>query len=93
MVLGQEAITDYCVMQKFDSYSIVKCSLRTGRTHQIRVHMTAIGHPLIGDSLYGCPSPLINRQALHSYRISFVHPITKQFLELICDLPNDMKIE
>ena len=88
---GQEAITDYYVMQKFDEYSIVKCSLRTGRTHQIRVHMAAISHPLLGDSLYGVSSTLINRQALHSYRICFVHPISHENLEFTCELPEDMK--
>ena len=91
MVIGQEAITDYCVMQEFDTYSVVKCFLRTGRTHQIRVHMTATGHPLIGDSLYGGPSLLIKRQALHSYKISFVHPVSNENLEFVCELPYDMK--
>ena len=74
---GQEAITDYCVLEQYDDYAIVQCSLKTGRTHQIRVHMSAIGHPLIGDTLYGIPSPLINRQALHSYKIAFIHPMSK----------------
>jgi len=89
---GQEAITDYCVLQEFDGYSVVKCTLKTGRTHQIRVHMAAIGHPLIGDTLYGIASPLISRQALHSYKIAFIHPITHKNMEFTCDLPNDMKI-
>lgn len=93
---GQEAITDYKVLKEFkvgsNCFSVVECSLKTGRTHQIRVHMSSIGHPLLGDTLYGIPSPLINRQALHSYRISFVHPITNKPLELICELPYDMNI-
>ena len=88
---GQEAITDYCVLKEHDDYSVVKCSLKTGRTHQIRVHMSAIGHPLLGDSLYGIESPLINRQALHSYKIAFIHPVTHKNIEFICDLPDDMK--
>ena len=82
---GQIAITDYEVLQELninsECLSIVKCNLQTGRTHQIRVHMSAIGHPLLGDTLYGTPSKLINRQALHSYRISFVHPLTNKVLE------------
>lgn len=90
---GQEAITDYEVLQihKTSDFSEIKCTLRTGRTHQIRVHMSAIGHPLLGDTMYGHSSNLIDRQALHSYRISFVHPITRKPLELTCDLPYDMK--
>lgn len=82
---GQSSITDYEVLQELEinseCLSIVKCCLRTGRTHQIRVHMSAIGHPLLGDTLYGTPSELIDRQALHSYRISFVHPLTNEVLE------------
>ena len=92
---GQKAITDYEVLKEFgissDCFSVVKCSLKTGRTHQIRVHMSAIGHPLLGDTLYGVSSPLIDRQALHSYKISFVHPITNKVLDFTCELPNDMK--
>lgn len=88
---GQEAVTDYCVLDEYDNYSLVKCSLRTGRTHQIRVHMAAIGHPLTGDSMYGSSSSLINRQALHSYKISFNHPVSHKFLEFICELPEDIK--
>lgn len=78
---GQEAITEYYVIKELPNLSIVRCILKTGRTHQIRVHMASIGHPLIGDTLYGSPSDLINRQALHSYKISFIHPITKESLE------------
>ncbi len=88
---GQGAVTDYSVLEQHHSFSIVKCSLKTGRTHQIRVHMAAIGHPLIGDTLYGVSSDLINRQALHSYRICFVHPISHESLEFTCDFPDDMK--
>ena len=87
---GQEAITDYEVLKEFkvdsDCFSVVECSLKTGRTHQIRVHMAAIGHPLLGDTMYGVSSPLINRQALHSYKISFIHPATNKTLELTCEI-------
>ena len=72
--------------------SLVKCHLLTGRTHQIRVHMAYIGHPLLGDTMYGKPSELIDRQALHSSKISFIHPITKEHFKLCCALPSDMKI-
>lgn len=88
---GQNAITKYEVIKELDSISVVKCFLETGRTHQIRVHFNAIGHPLIGDSLYGSKSSLINRQALHCYSISFVHPITKEVLNITCNLPKDME--
>ena len=88
---GQEAITDYSVLQEFDDYSVVKCSLKTGRTHQIRVHMAALGHPLLGDSLYGVSCNWINRQALHSYRVCFVHPVSHENIEFICELPEDME--
>lgn len=88
---GQEAITDYCVLEEYDNYSIVKCSLKTGRTHQIRVHMSAIGHGLLGDSLYGIISPLIDRQALHSHKVCFTHPVSHENLEFVCELPDDMQ--
>ena len=88
---GQNAITHYEVIKEFGNYSLVKCLLKTGRTHQIRVHMSYIGHPLLGDTLYGNSSKLINRQALHSYMIEFVHPISKKVMHFTCDLPEDMK--
>lgn len=88
--MGQESITDYEVIKEFNSFSVVKCHLQTGRTHQIRVHMSAIGHPLLGDTLYGTSSSLISRQALHSYKISFIHPITNQNMIFNCGLPDDM---
>lgn len=89
---GQNAITHYKVLKEFENYSLVKCSLETGRTHQIRVHMSAIGHPLLGDSLYGSISDLINRQALHCYNLKFIHPVYNDCLNFFGDLPNDFKI-
>ncbi len=74
-----------------EDLTLVKCILETGRTHQIRVHMASIGHSILGDTLYGSPTPLINRQALHAYKVSFIHPITKQKIEVISDIPEDMK--
>lgn len=87
---GDIAITHYEVLRTVNNYSIVKCILETGRTHQIRVHMAYIGHPLLGDTLYGTSSSLISRQALHAYKISFIHPITKKLLELTANIPDDI---
>ena len=88
---GKKSITHYKVLKEFNNYSLVYCKLETGRTHQIRVHMQAIGHPILGDTLYGQKSSLIDRQALHSYKVEFIHPITKNKLNFIADLSNDMK--
>lgn len=88
---GQTSITHYEVLKEFDNYSLVKCSLETGRTHQIRVHMSAISHPLIGDSLYGSISDLINRQALHCYKLQFLHPITEKIMNFCGEIPLDLK--
>ena len=88
---GQPSITHYEVLKEFNNYSLVKCMLETGRTHQIRVHMSAIGHALIGDSLYGSISDLINRQALHCYKLQFVHPITKDYMDFCGEIPLDFK--
>lgn len=89
---GQPSITHYEVLKDFDNYSLVKCSLETGRTHQIRVHMAAIGHPLIGDDLYGSISDLIDRQALHCYNLQFIHPVNNNVLNFYGELPIDFKI-
>ena len=88
---GKSAVTHFKVLERFGRFTYVECELETGRTHQIRVHMSSIGHPLLGDSLYGVESPLINRQALHSHKIAFIHPISHEDLEFTCDLPDDMK--
>lgn len=88
---GQPSVTDYEVLEEFDSYSLVKCNLKTGRTHQIRVHMSYIGHPLLGDTLYGNSSNLINRQALHCYHLQFQHPVSQEVLDFVCPLPQDFK--
>lgn len=88
---GQSSITHYEVLKEFDNYSLVQCTLETGRTHQIRVHMSAISHPLIGDSLYGSISDLINRQALHCYKLQFLHPITEKIMDFCGEIPLDFK--
>lgn len=91
---GDVSITHFELIKKFSvqekKLSLVKFKLETGRTHQIRVHSKYINHPILGDSLYGNKSELIDRQALHSYKISFTHPITNENLEFEIDLPKDM---
>ena len=87
---GHESITHYEVVERLDNATIVKFTLETGRTHQLRVHSNHIGHPIIGDTLYGSSSDLISRQALHSHRISFVHPITKEHTEYVAPIPKDI---
>jgi len=90
---GKPSVTRYSVIKEFknQNLSLVKCILETGRTHQIRVHFAHISHPLIGDTLYGLHSDLISRQALHSYKVSFIHPITKKELTIISPLAEDIK--
>lgn len=88
---GDIAITDYFVITELNNISMLYINLKTGRTHQIRVHMSYLGHPIIGDSLYGESSNLINRQALHACKVSFIHPITKENLNVEADLPKDLK--
>lgn len=78
---GKTAITHYEVIEEFSDYSLVKCLLETGRTHQIRVHFASIGHPLIGDSLYGEKSNLRDGQALSCVELTFIHPINKKIME------------
>jgi len=88
---GERAVTHYEVLQNMNNMSLVKVILETGRTHQIRVHMKSIGHPLVGDDLYGNKSELIGRQALHAYKMIFIHPITNEKMEFIAEIPEDIK--
>lgn len=88
---GDNAITVIKPLKTFDNYSLIQCILKTGRTHQIRVHTSYIGHAILGDDLYGTKSDEINRQALHAYKISFIHPISKKKIKIKTDLPEDMK--
>lgn len=89
---GKNAITDVKVLERFDNHTLVEVTLHTGRTHQIRVHLTHIGHPITGDHLYGGDAPeLMNRQALHAAKMELKHPMTSETLEIEAPLPDDMK--
>lgn len=87
---GKAAYTEYEVVRRGENWSLLRVKLGTGRTHQIRVHMQAIGHPLVGDPLYGRPLAGFSRQALHAWRLKFTHPRTAKPLELRVPLPPDM---
>ncbi len=88
---GEVAITHYHVIKESNGHSLVGLKLETGRTHQIRVHMKHLGFPLVGDYLYNPDMEYINRQALHSHKIVFHHPITREKMEFIAPLPDDME--
>ncbi|MCR4898744.1 MAG: RluA family pseudouridine synthase [Acholeplasmatales bacterium] len=88
---GKESITHYKVLKAYNDYSYLECTLLTGRKHQIRVHMASLGHPLLGDLLYGAKDEYIDRCALHSYSVKFIHPVFKEEMEFIAELPSDMK--
>lgn len=88
---GKECITEYKTEKIYNNMSLVKLKLITGRTHQIRVHMKHIGHPIVGDTLYGNKSLFINRQALHCYEMKFKHPVTNEDILITCPIPEDMK--
>ena len=87
---GREAVTHWTVLERFSGYTRLECRLETGRTHQIRVHMASIGHPLLGDIVYGAkkPWPGLAGQCLHARRLKFVHPATGEPVELECPLPD-----
>jgi 23S rRNA pseudouridine1911/1915/1917 synthase len=87
---GPPAITHYKALLSSNEYSLVQLWLETGRTHQIRCHMSSLGHPLLGDDLYGGSLDLIPRQALHCGKLSFIHPVTYDMICVQADMPNDM---
>ena len=96
---GKHAVTHFKVLETFDAASLVECRLETGRTHQVRVHMTSIGHPLLGDPAYGRTPPRLKpmlselhfaRQALHAAVLGFIHPVTGVALRFEAALPTDM---
>lgn len=87
---GKSAVTHYKVLKRFRQYTHVECRLETGRTHQIRVHMASIGHPLLGDLVYGpgkCPIPGLQGQTLHAGVLGFIHPRTREYMEFTAPLP------
>ena len=86
---GKDAVTHYQVLERFGQYTYIECRLETGRTHQIRVHMASIGHPLLGDSVYG-PSKnpwKLQGQTLHAMVLGFRHPVTGEYMEFTAPLP------
>ena len=88
---GRNAITHYKVLERFGEYTYIQCELETGRTHQIRVHMSSIGHPLVGDQVYGprkCPFPKLQGQTLHAKTLGIIHPRTGEYLEINAPLPD-----
>ncbi|MFA6600939.1 MAG: RluA family pseudouridine synthase [Candidatus Omnitrophota bacterium] len=88
---GRDAATYFRVLKRFNRTSLVEVRPRTGRTHQIRVHMAHIGHPVLGDELYGVRSPWICRQALHAFSLTFAHPADGREIHVEAPLPEDMK--
>ena len=87
---GKHAVTHYKVLERFDKFTYIECRLETGRTHQIRVHMTSLGHPLLGDDVYSnAKSPYkVNGQTLHAMLLGFVHPSSKEYMEFEAPLPD-----
>ena len=88
---AKDAVTHYAVLAQYDRHAHVRCVLETGRTHQIRVHMKHIGHPLYGDPVYGKPEKNIAGQCLHARQIGFVHPVTGAYLSFDSPLPADFE--
>lgn len=88
---GRSAITHFQVLERFGEFTYIQCRLETGRTHQIRVHMASIGHPLLGDAVYGparCPVKGLQGQTLHAGTLGFMHPRTEEYLEVQAPLPD-----
>lgn len=88
---GREARTRYRVAQRFDGYSLLEVYPETGRTHQIRVHLAYLGHPLLGDGVYGKRSPLLDRHFLHAHHLGFRRPTSGELIEFRSDLPDDLR--
>ena len=92
---GRSAVTHWSVLERFPGFTYVECRLETGRTHQIRVHMAHIGHPILGDTVYGAkkPVPGLRGQCLHAAGLRFLHPRTGEPVELWCDLPEEFQTQ
>lgn len=90
---GKRAVTHYRVIKRFKNNTLIKCILETGRTHQIRVHMAYIGHPLVGDPVYGYRKQRfnLNGQLLHAKKLGFIHPSTGKYIEFEADIPDYFK--
>ena len=92
---GRRAVTHWEVLARYQGFTHVRCRLETGRTHQIRVHMSHIGHPILGDTVYGAkkPVPGMQGQCLHAVGLRFIHPRTEETVELGCDLPEEFQAQ
>lgn len=90
---GRPAVTHWTVLERFPGFTYVECRLETGRTHQIRVHMAHLGHPILGDTVYGAkkPVPGLQGQCLHAVGLRFLHPRTGEMVELSCGLPEEFE--
>jgi 23S rRNA pseudouridine1911/1915/1917 synthase len=88
---GKLAISNYRVLDEIGGFSLVEVNIETGRTHQIRVHMKSLNHPIFGDDVYGKPSKICKRQMLHSYKLEFKHPITGEEMVVFGEIPEDFK--
>lgn len=88
---GRKAVTHYKVLERYSKNTLVECKLETGRTHQIRVHLSSINHPIVGDPVYGYKKQRfnINGQLLHAKKLGFIHPTTEEYMEFTTELPED----
>ena len=87
---SREAVTNFRVIERYGRYTFVECILETGRTHQIRVHMSKNGHPIVGDKTYGVKKEEFNLagQLLHAYKVGFIHPVSGEYMEFVSELPD-----
>ncbi|MBI4201634.1 MAG: RluA family pseudouridine synthase [Chloroflexi bacterium] len=88
---GRQALTEYRTLGRYKGYALLEVRIHTGRTHQIRVHCSAMGHPVAGDVTYGGRAPFLQRQFLHAHRLAFTHPVGGERLEFTSELPEDLR--